>query len=232
MERLQKIIAASGLMSRRAAEKLISDGRVTVNGRVASLGDSADAERDEIAIDGNAIKKADKSVYIMLNKPVGYVTTMSDEFSRKTASELVSGAGYRVYPVGRLDMASQGLLLFTNDGDFANRLMHPSFEKVKRYEVCVSGAIENVPMLSEPMDIDGYRIRPAEVEIIEADKNRAELVISIHEGRNRQIRKMCSLAGLRVKSLKRVAVGRLELGELREGEWRYLTDEEVKSLTE
>jgi len=230
--RVQKIIAAHGIVSRRAAEKLIKDGRVKVNGAVIELGAQADVEKDEIMIDDKPIKPLDSPIYIMLNKPAGYVTTMKDEFSRKNVSDLVAGIGLRIYPIGRLDMDSEGLLLFTNDGSFANRLMHPSFNKVKKYEVDVSGELENISKLSEPMVIDGYRISPAQVEILSKNKKSALVCISIHEGRNRQIRKMCELVGLRVKRLRRVSIGNVELGDLEEGKWRYLTAREIQSLAE
>ena len=231
-ERLQKIISSRGIVSRRAAEKLIEDGRVSVNGKVASLGQKADESVDEICIDNKPIKENDELTYIMLNKPVGYVTTMSDEKGRKTVKDLVSDIGVRVYPVGRLDLNSEGLLIMTNDGEMANSLMHPAYEKNKKYIVVVDGDIKNIYKLSESMDIDGYVISPATVNVVNNNGSISTLEITIHEGRNRQIRKMCDIAGFSVKSLKRVSVGKLELGDLPKGKWRYLTEKEVELLKE
>lgn len=231
-ERLQKIIAARGLMSRRAAEKLITDGGVTVNGAVAELGAKADPERDMILINGEPLpESAEKRVYIMLNKPVGYVTTMSDEKGRKTVRELVEDVGERVYPVGRLDINSEGLLIMTNDGELANRLMHPSFEKEKVYRVTVTGDIENgMDILSEPMELDGYELGVPELKLLEADRNRAVIDMTIREGRNRQIRRMCEKAGLKVTRLTRIAEAGLSLGRLKKGTWRRLTAAELRLL--
>lgn len=232
-ERIQKLIAAAGLMSRRAAEECISAGRVTVNGLKAELGDKADAEKDIIMVDGKKLPSAGKKTYIMLNKPKGYVTTMSDEKGRKNVSELVRDVPERVYPVGRLDMYSEGLLLMTNDGDFANCMMHPSHEVNKTYMTWVQGADigEAVEALREPMDIEGYITAPAEVDIADVFPGGAVLAITIHEGRNRQVRKMCEAVGLKVTKLRRVSEGALCLGELKSGQWRYLTDDEIRALT-
>ncbi|MBQ3404071.1 MAG: rRNA pseudouridine synthase [Oscillospiraceae bacterium] len=228
-ERLQKIISASGAASRRAAEELIKNGRVTVNGLVASLGDKADPEHDSIELDGKALPGKADHIYIMLNKPRGYVTTTPDEFGRPTVMELVD-AGKRVYPVGRLDMDSEGLLLLTNDGDFHMAVTHPSREKEKTYVVHVSG---NVPgaldRLRQPFELDGYITKPAKVELAE---NRDDvLIISIHEGRKRQIRRICAICGLEVKKLCRVSIGPVKLGDLQSGHWRYLTNAEINALT-
>ena len=231
-ERVQKIIAASGLMSRRAAEEIIAQGRVTVNGAAVSLGDRADAERDEILLDGKPLPKPGARRYVMLYKPRGYVTTLSDEQGRRDVTELLQGIPERVYPVGRLDMDSEGLLLLTNDGDFANRLMHPSHEVDKCYRTWVRGddVDKRAERLRQPMEIDGYRTSPAEVNIHERIPGGAVLDITIHEGRNRQIRKMCEQAGLRVTRLCRIREGCIMLGELQSGKWRDLTDEEVRKL--
>lgn len=230
-ERLQKILAARAGVSRRAAEKLIEDGLVTVNGSAASLGDRADPDRDEILLRGVPIGAAEEKYYIMLNKPVGYVTTMSDEKGRRTVAELVSGVPARVYPVGRLDINSEGLLLMTNDGDFANRVMHPSFEKEKTYRVLVTGDAESgIKRLSAPMELDGVRLRTPRVRLIGHEGAAAAMEITIHEGRNRQVRRMCELAGLTVRRLTRVSVGRVRLGDLKKGSWRFLTQEEIDSL--
>ena len=231
-ERLQKIIAASGLMSRRAAEELIAAGKVRVNGAVAALGDRADAARDRITVDGKSLAPAEEKVYIMLNKPRGYVTTLSDEKGRRTVEELVSELGVRLYPVGRLDMNSEGLLIMTNDGELANRLMHPRGGIEKCYRTTVAG--EDIPAaaskLREPMLIDGYRTRGARVEIERLTDTGGVLLITIGEGRNRQVRKMCEQAGLRVTRLVRVSEGGLKLGELKTGKWRELTKAEIARL--
>lgn len=230
-ERLQKILSSCGVASRRRAEKMISDGQVLVNGERAFLGMSADIERDEITVNGRPIEKKAEKVYIMLNKPRGYVTTMSDEKGRRTVSELVRELGVRVYPVGRLDMDSEGLLIMTNDGELANKLLHPSHEKEKVYRVKISGDISRIPELEKPMEIDGYTISPARVRVIHQGENTSSVSIAIHEGRNRQIRKMCDKCGFRVLRLKRVKFAGLSLGELRTGKWRYLTSEEIKRLS-
>lgn len=231
-EKLQKILSARGVASRRHAEQLIMQGRVTRNGRVCQLGDRADAERDEILLDGKPLPSVGEKVYLMLHKPRGYVTTLSDEKGRKNAAQLVSDCGARVYPVGRLDMDSEGLLLFTNDGDFANRLMHPSHEVNKTYRVCVSGYSEAaLEKLKQPVTLDGYTIRPPQVSLVKADLRKAEILVTIHEGRNRQVRRMCDLAGMQVQRLIRISEGPLQLGRLPLGKWRYLTDEEVNLLS-
>lgn len=231
-EKLQKILSARGVASRRHAEQMIMQGRVTCNGRVCQLGDRADAERDEILLDGKPLPSAGEKVYLMLHKPRGYVTTLSDEKGRKNAAQLVSDCGVRVYPVGRLDMDSEGLLLFTNDGDFANRLMHPSHVVNKTYRVCVSGYSEAaLEKLKQPVTLDGYRIRPPQVSLVKADLQKAEILVTIHEGRNRQVRRMCDLAGMQVQRLIRISEGPLQLGRLPLGKWRYLTEEEVNLLS-
>lgn len=232
-ERIQKRIAASGLMSRRAAEEAIASGRVTVNGRPARLGESAD-EGDEIRVDGKCLPSAVKRLYILLNKPRGYVTTLHDEKGRRDVTQLLRGVEERVYPVGRLDRDSEGLLLLTNDGAFANRLMHPSHEVKKVYETWVEGGDLDTALavLRGPLELDGYRLRPARVEPAERLPGGARLFITIHEGRNRQVRRMCELAGLRVTRLRRVREGSLELGDLPTGRWRFLSEEEVRRLEE
>ena len=231
-ERLQKIIAASGLMARRKAEEAILAGRVTVNGLPAGIGDSADPETDTILVDGKALPTVARMVYIMLNKPRGVVTTLRDEKGRRDVSELVRGLPERLVPVGRLDMDSEGLLLMTNDGALANRLMHPSHEVEKCYRTWVRGTEleEKLSLLRRPMELDGYRLHPARVELLEKTPEGAVLEISIHEGRNRQVRRMCEQAGLAVTRLCRVREGALRLGSLRPGQWRFLTDEELRSI--
>ena len=233
-ERLQKIISASGLMSRRAAEELIAAGKVSVNGVTAALGDKAEAGIDRILVDGKALPSAGEKLYIMLNKPRGYVTTLSDEKGRKNVTELIKELGTRLYPVGRLDMYSEGLLLMTNDGDFANRLMHPSHQVDKCYHTWVKGEDMGwaVELLRCPMEIDGYVTSPAQVDILELKGEEALLGITIHEGRNRQVRKMCEAAGLKVTRLMRVSEGGVELGTLKSGRWRRLTEEELNMLLE
>ena len=231
IERLQKLISAAGLCSRRRAEEWIREGKVTVNGDLARLGDSADPEQDEILVEGKPLPVPDQKLYLLLNKPRGYVTTLSDEKGRKNAADLVSGCGSRVYPVGRLDMDSEGLLLFTNDGDFANLLMHPRHEVEKIYRVWVTGYTpENMEKLKDPIELDGYRIRPPRVRLIQPMGSRAVIEVTIHEGRNRQVRRMCQAAGMEVARLKRIAEGPVTLGQLKTGSWRHLTVEEIKKL--
>ena len=230
-ERIQKILSSRGVASRRAAEEMIKAGRITCNGQVCTLGQSADPDMDEILVDGKALPSPSEKVYIMLHKPRGYVTTLSDEKGRPDAASLVS-CGQRVYPVGRLDMDSEGLMLFTNDGEFANRMMHPSHEVKKVYEVWVSGFTrDGLRILQEPMELDGYRIRRPGVRILKEQESKAVLEVTIHEGRNRQVRRMCDHAGMQVTRLKRVAEGRLKLGKLELGKWRYLTEEELEEIT-
>ncbi len=230
-ERLQKIISARGLASRRKAEEWIEQGRVTVNGVTARLGDTADHDMDKIEVDGKELPSTKDHVYIMLNKPRGYVTTLSDEKGRKDVSELVSDCGCRVYPVGRLDMDSEGLLLFTNDGDFANRLMHPKHEVEKTYDTWVTGYTpEGAEALRKPIELDGYRIRAPKIMVLQHEGDRAKIRITIHEGRNRQVRRMCQAAGMHVTRLRRIREGQLKLGELPLGKWRYLTPAEVQAL--
>lgn len=232
MERIQKILSARGVASRRQAEAMISAGRVTCNGIVCKIGDCADADMDEILLDGMPIPSAEPFVYIMLHKPRGYVTTLSDEKGRKNAAQLVQDCGKRVYPVGRLDMDSEGLLLFTNDGAFANRLMHPKHNIDKVYQVSVNDySVEALTRLKKPITLDGYKIREPSVSVISSDEQgSACLEITIHEGRNRQIRRMCAAAGMNVKRLKRVSEGVVCLGSLPTGKWRYLTKDEIDAL--
>ena len=230
-ERLQKIISARGICSRRKAEELIGAGRVTCNGTVAKLGDTADPETDEIRLDGKLLPSGGNPVYIMLHKPRGYVTTLSDEKGRPNAAQLI-GCGTRVYPVGRLDMDSEGLLLFTNDGEFANRLMHPKHEVEKTYRVLVQGySEENLEKLKQPIELDGYRIRKPDIKLLRVRENgQAQLLVTIHEGRNRQVRRMCDAAGMKVLRLQRISEGKVKLGQLESGKWRYLTPEELEHL--
>lgn len=230
-ERLQKILSARGVVSRRKAEEMIGNGLVSVNGKTALLGDSADPENDEILVEGRPLPSQSESVYILLHKPRGYVTTLSDEKGRPNAAQLVADCGLRVYPVGRLDMDSEGLLLFTNDGDFANALMHPKHEVKKTYDTWVTGYVPGAEArLSRPITLDGYTIRPPKVKLIRAEGKKAKFQITIHEGRNRQVRRMCEAAGMTVTRLKRVKEGNLSLGDLPLGKWRYLTPDEVEQM--
>ena len=230
-QRIQKILSARGLCSRRSAEELILEGRVTCNGAVAKLGDTADPELDEIKVDGKLLPAASGYVYIMLNKPRGYVTTLSDEKGRPNAAQLID-CGTRVYPVGRLDMDSEGLLLFTNDGEFANRLMHPKHEVNKTYRVLVQNfSEENLEKLKQPIELDGYRIRTPGIKLLRTrEKGQAQLLVTIHEGRNRQVRRMCDAAGMKVLRLQRISEGSVKLGNLELGKWRHLTQEELAYL--
>ncbi len=233
-ERLQKILSAYGIGSRRAAEQWIQAGRVTVNGRTAALGEKADPERDKICLDGAPVNRKPEAVYLILNKPQGCVTTLSDERGRKTVAELVTGCGERVWPVGRLDYDSEGLLLLTNDGDLTHKLTHPGREVEKEYHVEVTGDAEAaLPVLRGKMELDGVPLAPARVTLLGADGKRTRLSIVIHEGKNRQVRRMCAMAGLSVVRLRRVREGGLLLDSaLRLGQWRFLTKEEVEILQE
>ena len=231
-ERLQKLLSAAGVCSRRAAEGYITAGRVTVNGETALLGQQADPETDDIRVDGVPLGREPEAVYLMLNKPRGYVTTVSDEQGRKTVMDLLTGVSTRVYPVGRLDRDSEGLLLLTNDGALT-QLLPPSHEVSKEYRVTVSGPVEHAAeRLSRIRDVVGLPIRPAEVRELSRKGNRAELSVIIHEGRNRQIRRMCAQCELEVLRLQRVREHCLELGTLPLGQWRYLTAEEIAGLEE
>ena len=229
-ERLQKILSGRGVCSRRKAEELITAGRVTCNGMVAQLGDAADPEKDEIRVDGKLLPNPQEYVYIVLNKPRGYVTTLSDEKGRPNAAQLID-CGTRVYPVGRLDLDSEGLLLMTNDGDLMQHLLHPSGEVNKTYHVSVYGPVAGAEKkLSAITDLEGEKIRPAQVKVLRKGAEAAELAITIHEGKNRQIRRMCAQCGLTVKRLRRVQEHTLKLGDLAPGKWRHLTAEEVEEL--
>lgn len=232
MERLQKIISARGVLSRRGAEQAIQEGRVTVNGVPALLGQQADPEKDVIAVDGIPLPASEKLVYLLLNKPTGYVTTLSDEQGRKNVAQLVRDCGTRVYPVGRLDLNSEGLLLLTNDGDLTQKLTHPSHQVEKEYQVRVTGDVERaLPLLRRDMTVDGVSYLAAKVRVLPSQAQGSTLLsVTIHQGKNRQVRKMCAACGLTVHRLKRVREGTLRLGELRPGKWRYLTEAELKAL--
>ena len=227
-ERIQKLMAAAGLCSRRTAEEWIAAGRVIVNGRIARVGDKADPDRDTVLVDGSPLRGAAQHVYLMLYKPRGYVTTLSDERGRRTAAELVADCGTRLYPVGRLDRDSEGLLLFTNDGQLTHALLHPSHQVDKTYIVSVTGAEDGSAARLAAVDkLDGESIVPAQVEELHRSGTAAEYRVVIHQGKKRQIRRMCAAAGLEVTRLCRVAEGGLRLGGLPPGKWRYLTEEEL-----
>ena len=229
--RLQKFFSDCGVLSRRAAEAEIAAGKVKVNGIVAQIGDSIDPETDIVEYKGKRIRPraSEKRHYIILNKPRGYVTTMQDEKGRPTVANLTSGVGTRVYPVGRLDMDSEGLLLLTDDGEFANQLTHPRHEIPKIYHVTLSKVLtkEELAALRAPMELDGYRLQPVTVKKLAPDT----IQMNLFEGRNRQIRRMCESAGLKVLRLQRIAIGDLSLGDLPLGKWRELTPNEVQYLT-
>ena len=226
-ERLQKLLSAAGMCSRRRAEEYILAGRVTVNGQKARLGDKADTARDRVAVDGVPLSAPAGHTYIMLNKPRGYVTTLSDEKGRKTVVQLVADCRARVWPVGRLDMDSEGLLLLTDDGDLTHWLTHPSHEVEKEYQVWVRGDVDRaLPILSAPVHDSGDILTADRVERTGPNT----LTVVIHQGKNRQVRRMCAAAGLKVERLQRVREGEVRLGGLRPGKWRELTVSELASL--
>lgn len=233
-ERVQKIIAESGLCSRRKAEELIANGEVTINGHVCGLGDKADPNADVISVKGKRIGEVPREKrYIMLNKPRGYITTMADEQGRKIAVELLKGVEERVVPVGRLDRNSEGLLLFTNDGEFANEITHPSRHVSKTYRVTIDGKVseEQIMRLSAGVELDDGKVTlPCSVEVLVEEPDRTVLRIAIKQGLNRQIRRMCAAVGLEVGRLRRTAIGGVKLGMLKPGEWRDLTKDELRML--
>ena len=231
--RLQKFLADSGLLSRRAAEEEIKNGNVSVNGHVAEIGMKIDVYKDTVVFRGKKVKYEKREyTYIMLNKPRGYLSATSDDRGRKCATDLLDGVKARVYPVGRLDLISEGMLLFTDDGNLKNRLTHPrhSIGKVYRVKVGEEVSDEQYRILTSPLTIDGYKIKPVEVSVGESDESGTVLKMTLFEGRNRQIRKMCEQAGLTVKRLNRVSIGELKLDGLPVGKWRYLDEEEVAYL--
>lgn len=232
--RLQKFFTDCDILSRRAAEEEIKNGKVLVNGIRAEIGQKIDPENDVVEYDGKVIKPPAKTIYkyIMLNKPRGYLSTVTDDKGRHTVTELVQDAHARLYPVGRLDMDSEGLLLMTNDGELTNKLTHPKHEIPKIYHVKIEGKVsaEQRRALASPMEIDGYKILPVKTEIVTAKNEYTVLRMTLYEGRNRQIRKMCEAQGLNILRLCRVAIGSLELGNLAPGKWRYLTKSQVEYL--
>lgn len=232
MVRLQKYLSDCGVASRRKSEELIEQGKVRVNGKVASIGEKIDPKHDTITVSGKKIVRQKTHTYIMLHKPRGFITTMSDEMDRKCVAQLIQDVPARVYPVGRLDRDSEGLLLFTNDGVFANAMTHPSKHVPKTYRVTVRPSItqEQLTALTQGVIIDDGVTAPAEVRVITKEENRVVLEIILYEGRNRQIRKMCEALGLEVARLRRTAIGSVKLGMLKQGDWRELTEEEVRKL--
>jgi 23S rRNA pseudouridine2605 synthase len=229
--RLQKVLADCGVASRRKAEELIANGQVKVNGMVAKIGDKVDPKKDKIYVNGKHVI-SERNVYYMLHKPRGFITTMQDEMGRKCVAELVQEIPERVYPVGRLDKDSEGMLLMTNDGEFANMLAHPSMHVPKTYRVTVRPSIneDQLTQLAMGVLLDGERTLPAQVRVLTQEPGRVVLEIVLFEGRNRQIRNMCEAVGLEVARLKRIAVGPVKLGMLQPGDYRRLTLEEVKKL--
>jgi len=228
--RIQKLLSQRGVASRRKAEEMILQGRVTVNDAVCALGCDVDPEKDAVLVDGKPLPDVQERVYIMLHKPRGFVTTLSDEKGRRNVAQLVEDCCLRVYPCGRLDYDSEGLLLLTNDGEFANAMMHPKHEVDKVYQVTVTGCTpETLKLLERPVELDGYTIRKPGVKLLRPG-TKALVEVTIHEGRNRQVRRMCALAGMEVLRLKRVREGALQLGSLPCGSWRYLTAEEIELL--
>ena len=233
-ERLQKYMARCGVASRREAENIILDGRVKVNKKIVTeLGVKVDEDNDKVFLDGELIKPEKKLYYIMLNKPKGYITTVKDEFERKTVLELVKDIDARLYPVGRLDYDSEGLLLLTNDGDFAYKMTHPTQHIPKKYHAIVDGVADlgHVMKLRQGVEIDGYLTKPAKVEIADTKERTTLLKITVSEGKNRQIRRMCEAVGLPVIKLTRVSIGNVVLGNLPKGKWRHLTEAEVNLLS-
>ena len=231
--RIQKYFSDSGLMSRRAAEAAILAGEVSVNGRTAALGDKIDSERDTVLYQGKPVRARRKDyTYLMLNKPRGYLSTVSDPRGRKCVTDLLSGIHVRVDPVGRLDLVSEGMLLFTDDGDLANKLTHPRHSVPKSYRVKVEGEVteEQMRILRSPIELDGKPILPVDVTVHRIDESGTVLKMDLYEGRNRQIRRMCETAGLTVKRLNRVSIGELKLNGLAVGRWRYLTEDEIEYL--
>lgn len=233
--RLQKMLADCGVASRRKSEELIAAGTVKVNGKIAQIGDKVDPYKDKVFVNGKRVTAAAKPRhrYIMLHKPRGFITTMNDERGRRCVAELIKDIPERVYPVGRLDKDSEGMLLFTNDGEFANLITHPKKDIYKVYRVTIRPGIteEQIITFETGMMLDGRKTAPAEVRVVKKEEGRTVLEIVLREGRNRQIRRMCEMLGLEVARLKRVAIGQVKLGMLKQGDWRDLTADEVKKLT-
>jgi 23S rRNA pseudouridine2605 synthase len=234
LERLQKIISAAGITSRRASEALIQNGQVTVNGVVVTeLGSKADPTKDTITVDGKILSISPERLYILLNKPPGYITALKDGQGRPLVTDLLKNVSDRVYPVGRLDYNTEGLLLLTNDGEWANRLMHPSNEIEKEYHVRIRGKVidQQLKRMAEGVELEDGRTAPAVVNLVKSGEQNDWISVAIHEGRNRQVRRMCEAVSLSVVRLKRIRYGNLMLGTLRAGQFRYLTDAEVRELS-
>lgn len=231
-ERLQKYLARAGIASRRQAEELIRKGKILVNGKVAELGDKVDPQQDQVLWQGKLVAPQQESLYLMVNKPKGVVTTVRDTHGRPTVLDLLPKQTARVYPIGRLDLDTQGLLLLTNDGNFAYALTHPKFEVSKTYHALVEGhpPTKQLSAMAKGLALDDGPTAPAEVTLLRREGNNSLLVISIHEGRNRQVKRMCVAIGHPVLSLQRVAFGGLQLGSLPVGKWRPLTTTEVEQL--
>ncbi len=233
--RLQKYIAMSGKASRRGAEELINEGRVKVNGeKIKEQGVKVEIGADEVSVDGKVLKLKDKKYYIMLNKPVGYVSTVKDQFDRPTVIDLIGDEiSTRIFPVGRLDYDTEGLLLLTNDGDFTYRVTHPKFNVSKTYIAVVSGGVspQGMAALRKGVRIEDYKTSPADVTMLDASGGKTTIKITIHEGKNRQVRKMFEAIGSKVIALKRLSIGEIELGNLPLGRWRHLTAHEINYLT-
>lgn len=230
--RLQKFLSEAGVASRRKAETMIENGEVKVNGVKARIGDCVDPKKDTVTVKGKKVMRETVMRYVLLNKPRGFVTTNHDEMGRKCVAELVSDINERVYPVGRLDRNSEGALLMTNDGEFANAMMHPSHHVPKTYRVTVRPSVneDQLTKLATGIDIDGRMTAPADVRVVTKEEGRVVLEIVLYEGRNREIRRMCEAVELEVARLRRIAIGNLKLGMLQQGQWRDLTEQEVDKL--
>lgn len=238
-ERLQKFLAESGIASRRKSEQLILEGKIKVNDKIVTeLGTKINPEKDVVEYNGKKIQKENKKVYILLNKPIGYVTTVKDQFKRNTVMELIKGVKERIVPVGRLDMYTSGALLLSNDGEFVNKVTHPKHEIEKTYNATVAGKVtkEDVEKLTKGVEIEEnseiYVTKPAKVKILKIDeeKNLSRIQITIHEGKNREVRKMCESIGKKVLALHRTKIGNIDVKNLQLGKWRYLTEKEVQNL--
>lgn len=235
LERLQKIISAAGITSRRASEELILNGQVTVNGVVITeLGSKADPSCDVITVNGKRLHSGEKRVYILLNKPTGYITALKDSQGRQLVTDLLKDVPERVYPVGRLDYNTEGLLLLTNDGEWANRLMHPRHEVEKEYHVRVRGKVvdQQLKRMADGVELEDGRTAPAVVRLVKDGEQNDWISVTIHEGRNRQVRRMCEAVSLSVVRLKRIRYGALSIGPLKTGQFRYLSDAEARELVD
>ncbi len=232
-ERLQKVMAELGVASRRKCEELIADGKVKVNGTtITELGFKVDRDLDKITVNDKLLKMENKKIYILLNKPIGYITSVKDQFDRPTVLDLIKNINARVFPIGRLDYDTEGLLILTNDGELTYKITHPKHNINKTYRALIKGAADDkdIDSFRKGLRIEDYITSPAKLEILWYEKNNTVVNITIHEGKNRQVRKMCSAIGHEVLKLKRISIGKLTLGELKLGQWRHLTDEEIRYL--